>query len=269
MERYRLIAIAVTVVALAAVLTSSGSAQQVMGQKVEIVDAQGVFNFSELGAVVIESDSTLTFAHAMPGANRPQAYRAVDVQQGDTLLMVNGKRVRTAESLQELYDKLAAGETLKLGLRRGKDLLVASFAKADPANLPKMKFQVMTDDDGEPSTDEPAGGRMMMLDGSDPNLLPLLELGLIVKQTEQGLKVAKVLPNAAEVFNDAVPSSGSVLMALNGQPVKTADGFKEAYEKLKAGEKMTLDYRDRGNERSIAITVPEKSGARIWKKSGE
>ena len=264
MARKQVFLIAALAAVAGVLFFQSGQAQQARQQKVEMIGGQGVFNFPELGAVLIENDSVLTFIHAMERAARPAPYREVDVQTGDTLVMVNGKRVHTAATLQDLYDKMEVGGTLKLGLRRGKDLILASLAKGDPAKMPQMKMQISSSEDGQPQGDVPAGAQMMVLDDSDPNILPMLDLGLVLKQSDRGLEISKVLPNAAEIFGGKAPAAGAVITALNGASLKTAAEFKQAYAKLKPGDKMTLDYRKGGDEMAIVLVVPEKTKVQTW-----
>jgi S1-C subfamily serine protease len=269
MERNRALVIAAAFVLLSGLLIPSGQAQQTQTRSFEIKNAQGVFNFPELGAVIIQSDSILTVGPALPGARRPAEYREVDLKTGDTLLMVNGKRIRTAAELEAVYENLAIGETLKLGLRRGKDLLLASFAKADPADLPQMTFQMKTDKDGSEATDLPEGKQMMMVDASDTSLLPLLELGLMLREGEHGLTVDRVLQNAAEVFGSAAPTSGAIVTAINGTAVSTVADFRQVYDKLAEGDKLTFDYKADGDERSVAVMVPEKARIQMRKEARE
>lgn len=265
MARRQVLLIAALAAVAGVLLFQPGQAQQARQQKFEMVGGQGVFNLSELGAVLIENDSILTFVHAMERAARPAAYREVDVQTGDTLVMVNGKRVHTVAMLKDLYDKLEVGGTLKLGLRRGKDLILATLIKGDPAKMPQMKMQISNDEGGQPQGDVPAGAQMMILDDSDPNILPMLDLGLVLKQSDRGLEIGKVLPNAAEIFGGTAPAAGAVITALNGVSMKTAAEFKQAFTKLKPGDKMTLDYRRGGDEMAVVLVVPEETKVQMWK----
>lgn len=269
MKHVRSLALAAAAAIWGLLLIPSGYAQKSASHSFEIKNAQGVFNFPELGAVIIQADSILTVGPSMPGADRPAAYRTVDVKTGDTLLMANGKRLHTAAALQEIYDKLKVGETVKLGLRRGKDLLVATFAKADPADLPQMKFEMKTDGDAPAAGQMPAGKQMMMIDASDTSLLPLVELGLMLREGDTGLKVDKVLPNAAEQFGGLAPDEGAIVTAINGTKVTTAAEFKQVYDKLTVGDKLTLDYKAGGNERSVALVMPEKARMMMHKQGKE
>ena len=65
-----------------------------------------------------------------PAQRRGKAYRDVDLKTEDRILMANGKRIKTVADFKELYESLPVGEELKMGLRRGEEMRMASFQKS-------------------------------------------------------------------------------------------------------------------------------------------
>ena len=84
----------------------------------------------------------------MEPAQRSKAYQQVDLRAEDRLLMVNGKKLTTTEQLVALLDSVAVGGNVQLGIRRDKDMKIVSYAKADPASLPKVTRKFVTTEVG-------------------------------------------------------------------------------------------------------------------------
>ena len=74
----------------------------------------------ELGCVLGDEEKKVKVIHALPGANRPKAYAGIDVQANDLILMVNAKPLKTAAAFKTLYEALAPGDTITLGIKRGE-----------------------------------------------------------------------------------------------------------------------------------------------------
>lgn len=117
--------------------TTSGQAggQKSEGGKTMIRIEGGAF-IPELGCALGDEGKQVKVLHAMPAANRPKAYAGIDVQANDLILMVNAKPLRTAAAFRTLYESLAAGDTITLGIKRGEAMHLASFVKVDPKNMP-------------------------------------------------------------------------------------------------------------------------------------
>ena len=77
--------------------------------RMERFDATRVVLLPELGAVITVEGKDLVVSRVMPAERRPEAYRSVDLQAGDRVLLLNGKRVRGIPPLRESYDALGTG----------------------------------------------------------------------------------------------------------------------------------------------------------------
>lgn len=126
--------------------TSQPSGQKTEGGRTMIRIEGGAF-IPELGCVLGDEAKQVKVLHAMPGANRPKAYAGIDVQANDLILMVNAKPLKAAGAFKTLYESLAPGDTITLGIKRGEAMHLASFVKMDPKDMPKDRKIVIKKND--------------------------------------------------------------------------------------------------------------------------
>lgn len=131
------------------VTTTTGG--QTMVQRSEggrtMIRVEGGAFIPELGCVLGDEAKQVKILHAMPGANRPKAYAGIDVQANDLILMVNAKPLKTSAAFKTLYEALAPGDTITLGIKRGEAMHLASFLKMDPKDMPKDRKIVIKKND--------------------------------------------------------------------------------------------------------------------------
>ncbi len=128
-------------VVLALVITTPGPAQVFIskadsGRKVLRIEGEGTF-LPEIGAVVGMQENEFRVIHAMPAEARPKTSAPVDIRTDDRILMVNAKPAKSAEVFRKFYEAASPGDTIKLGIKRGEELHIVIFVKADPKDLPK------------------------------------------------------------------------------------------------------------------------------------
>jgi hypothetical protein len=110
-----------------------------------------ICHLDEVGAIVLLKDDKIKVEFVMPTDKRAKAYMNVDIKNADEILMVNGQKVKTPEDIEVIYKALNVGEEFKLGIRRDGNLMIVSYNKADPDDLPKkkmMKLKVVDEGDG-------------------------------------------------------------------------------------------------------------------------
>lgn len=128
--------------------TATGqSADQKGDGKRTMIRIEGGAFIPELGCVLGDEAKQVKVLHAMPGANRPKAYAGIDVQANDLILMVNAKPLKAANAFKTLYESLAPGDTITLGIKRGEAMHLASFTKMDPKDMPKDRKIVIKKND--------------------------------------------------------------------------------------------------------------------------
>lgn len=224
----------------------------------------GVFNLPELGAVIIGGEKEIKVEAVLPAEHRPKAYKDIDLQNGDLILMMNAKRVKSAKEIEEIYNGLKAGEEVKLGVKRKEERFIASFAKADPKDLPQRTMMVMDTDN--------AGGqagptRRLVMGGREfsGDVAPLPGLGIIAGSKEGGnVRVLDLMPNASQALGSADIKKDDVILTLNGEKIKSAVQLGDLYEKIAVGAKLELHYRRGDKTMTASLAKPEApAGATI------
>lgn len=223
-----------------------------------------VFNLPELGAVIIGAEKEIKVEAVLPAEHRPKAYQDIDLQNGDLIVMMNAKRVKSAKEIEEIYNGLKVGEKVKLGIKRKEERFIASFAKADPKDLPQRMMMVMDTDN--------AGGqagptRRLVMGGREfsGDVAPLPGLGIIAGSKDGGeVRVLDLMPNASQTLGSADIKKDDVILTLNGEKIKSAVQLGELYEKIAVGAKLELHYRRGDKNMTASLTKPEApAGAMI------
>lgn len=226
----------------------------------------GVFNLPELGAVIIGGEKEIKVEAVLPAEHRPKAYQDIDLQNGDLIVMMNAKRVKSAKEIEEIYNGLKVGEEVKLGVKRKEERFIASFAKADPKDLPQRMMMVMdTDEAGgqaEPTRRLVMGGREFSGD-----VAPLPGLGIIAgSKNGSEVRVLDLMPNASQVLGSTDIKKDDVILALNGEKIKSAVQLGELYEKIAVGAKLELHYRRGEKSMTASLVKPEAPAGMIRKE---
>ncbi len=223
------------------IATGSSNAQTVISRSVN--PDQSVF-MPEIGAIASgEEGEAISFTTVMPVQVRPEPNRNVDVREGDTVMMMNGVRVRSIATLRELYEGLGAGSEVKLALGRGDERLLVKFAKDDPE----------------------AGGRRVQMhvvnvDGHGEADMELVhELNVLLGEQEGQLQVAAVImPGELEAQDNVIK--------VNGQALSTLAEFREVYSSLDLGATLELQVR-RGEEMiTTSATKAERPAGMMIRK---
>ncbi len=96
--------------------------------------AKDAMFLDELKSVVKSEDGKVFVEFSVDKNSRNEGYKNIDVQKGDEILFINGKRVKTIDEFKKIYGSLADGEEVELGIKRDKDRFFQKFLKADPNN---------------------------------------------------------------------------------------------------------------------------------------
>ena len=238
----------------------TSNAQVTMERRIEGGD--GAFHLKEVQTILTSKDDTIKVMMVLPERLRPQGYGDIVLKENDEILMVNAKRVKTVQELEELYNALAIGETLKMGIRRKGELMIESFKKIDPEEMPEgANIMILNDMPGEEEGHE--GGRMRtftMAGGDSEEMRPWFGTGLILGEGEGTLKVMRIMEGMTGALGKADIKEGDEIKSLNGQKVETLDKFFEMYEKLDTGSKVEIDYARAGKKMQAAFEKPNVQG---------
>ncbi|NUM77315.1 hypothetical protein HUU40_23400 [candidate division KSB1 bacterium] len=225
-----------------------------------------VFNLPELGAVIIGGEKEVKVEAVLPAEHRPKAYKDIDLQNGDLIVMMNAKRVNSAKEVEEIYNGLKVGEEVKLGIKRKEERFIASFAKADPKDLPQRMMMVM---DSDNAGGQAGATRRIMMGGREftGDVAPLPGLSIIAGSKAGGeVRVLDLMPNASQAIGSADIKRDDVILALNGEKIKSAVQLGELYEKIAVGAKLELHYRRGEKSMTASLIKPEAPAGMIRKE---
>lgn len=216
----------------------------------------GVFNLPELGAVIIGGEKEIKVEAVLPAELRPKAYKDIDLQSGDLILMMNAKRVKSAKELEEIYNGLKVGEEVKLGIKRQEERFIVTFRKADPKDLPQRMMMVMNTDN---AGSQAGPNRRIVMGGREfsGDVAPLPGLGIIAGSKEGGeVRVLELMPGAGSAPPNVALQKDDLILSVNGEKIKSAAQLGDLYEKIAVGAKIDLQYRRAGKTMTVAFAKP-------------
>jgi S1-C subfamily serine protease len=206
----------------------------------------------EVGALLDEDpagDAALV-RRVAAAEQRPAAYREVDLAEGDRILAVNGRRVRSSEAVMGAYEAVAIGQPVELGIERKgaagePQRRIVRFAKGDPAALPRPQLRMV---------------RIAPDPDAEMDVMPAL--GAVVRQKRaegSPVEVAAVLPNGDGIFRD-----GDRIVSLDGEPVTGLAAFGRRWDAIAVGAEVTLVLENGGKRRTATFTRQEApAGQRV------
>ena len=202
-----------------------------------------IFLMKEFGGAISTSGDTAKVNMVLPPAQRHADYKNLDVRPGDIIKIMNGQKISSASDMREIYDKLAIGDEIKLGLFRGKESRIVKFKKADPEKLPAQMMII--------------GGPQ----GDNSLALSMIQCGLMVKEQDQSLVVDGLANNLLPEYDGPTPQKGDVLIEIQGKPVASAPELNEIYDGLGVGNKVTLTLLREGNKIATSFSKPQPPDA--------
>lgn len=233
---------------MAAAFPSTAEAQRKMVMSVggEGIEGQP-FIIPELGAIVVSKNSALEVLNVMPEHARPKDYLSVDIKEGDILIMLNGSKLKSIEDLQTAHESLATGEELKFGVKRGKEMRLVKFNKADPAKFPKAQATTMTIDGSAGALD----GKVAMLMGT----------GVVAKNSEGGgIEIAALMPDASANLGGVAVAEGDKIVSLQGTKITELKQLSDLFEKIAIGEEVTLVLANAKEEYTATFKKKKSEG---------
>ncbi len=255
---YGLMAASKYLLALSVLVSVSATAQEHAGKSLQFTTSGDgeMFMFKELMAGVMQHEDGPQVEFAMPSEQRLEVYRKVDIKQNDIIMMVNGKRIRTVDNLRKAFESIKIGEDVKLGIKRGKDMTIVSFAKGDPDKFPKMKITTMSGPAGK-GKDE--GGAMTIVRGG-PGAVEVAMLsgtGILVAKKQDALVIMAFMEDGKQALGDADIQVGDRIVSFQGGEVTETDKLSELFDEIKVGEEITLVLAREKKEFTVTFAKPE------------
>jgi S1-C subfamily serine protease len=205
-----------------------------------------ILGIPELAAMILEQGKDIVVDHIMEKEMRVKGYETTELKEGDKILMADGQRITSLKELRDHYEKAAPGATVKFGIKRGDEMVIASFVKADPKDLPKT--------------------RMLIAGGDDKEMLGIPQIGLILAAKGNDVVVDRVLENAAAELKGANLKQGDVIATLNTFAVKSFADFRDRYEKIPVGDKVELIAKRAGATQTVTFAKPKRDGKVIIRR---
>ncbi len=218
------------------------------------------FFLNEAAAVLKDEDGTIKVDVVLPGEQRPKEYQDIDLKQGDEVLMVNAKRVKSVKELEKMYDELQVSDEMKLGIRRGEEMFIVSFSKIDPEKLPKRKLMIRK---GEPGNLKPGEERKLIteqikIENKDGKIKPVLEIGLILKEVDNKVKVEKVIADLLKTKANFDAKEDDIIFSLNGEKIQTIQQFSRIYDKIETGRDVKFVILRDKKEMELSFMKPKE-----------
>jgi S1-C subfamily serine protease len=154
--------------------------------------------------------------------------------------MANGKRVKTIPELEKAHAGTAVGADFKLGIQRGEQMMIVTFRKADPKDLPQMKMKIVTS--GSEGTE----------------VLPAV--GVILAERGKKVVIDKILPMETSAVKGRDVQQGDIITSLNGETVQSTKDFVARYDALDVGASVVWTLDRKGTTVSITFTKPKPVG---------
>ena len=233
--------------------------------------ANDAFFLPGLGAIILSDGKNLKIDLMPSSENMPKEFRSIDLKQGDKILMLNGKRVKTIAELREKYESLAVADSVEFGIKRGKSMQIVSYLKPDDEmHGGGQKVMMMTSEGPPPGADsEGAPVMKVMTLGGDDGPLPIIvmEAGVLFAENDDGVEVIAVIGNAQTELTGGPLKEGDRLVSCQGKPVTGGDAFSKQFESIKVGTTVTLVYTRDGDEQTVSF-AKGKAQKMMMKKTG-
>ena len=225
-----------------------------VGQPQRITTESGLM-LRELGALCEMTDAGLSVRMAMPSEARPEAYRSLDLREGDVIMAWNGKRLRELATARALYEEAEPGSMVALGVDRDGQKRILRFAKADPAELPdRMVFR------------GPGGGHVMVMQtvevgGGD--VVMIQGLGILAEDHEDEVRVAVVLPMGENVLREQ-----DVMVEVVGTAIESAEHLAELVDAVAVGDDLAMVVRRDGEALTLSQPKTQARGEMRLRRGG-
>lgn len=215
------------------------------------IDASNGVILSEIASIAApaEEGEGVTL-NVLPTDLRPKENRGLDIQEGDRILMMNGRRIRSADALRELYEGVEEGGEVKLALERGDERFFVSFEKGDGSNT------LMSGGGGGVE-------QRVMIAGPGAGKSEFLHEAFCLLGEEDGH--VKVINQIREV-GDLRP--GDVIEKVNGKAVGSIEEYRSIYEAAAIGDELRFLVGRGGESVEVVMEKSEPPAGMMIRRQG-
>jgi S1-C subfamily serine protease len=194
-------------------------------------DEKTDFMFPELGTILHQGKDGITVTMAPKINMKAAENKNADLKEGDEIVVVNGSRPKDIKDLRKIYDGVAKGGEIKLGIKRDGKTMIVTVLKVG-AN-PNMKMMTMNQGD----------------------VFGLPGIG-IISDSGKIVKLIDMSPNPEEAQSSPL-KIGDTFKQINGKNITSIKQFKSLYDKCKSGESVEMKIVREGTEQTLSIKKPE------------
>ncbi len=249
-------AITLTIAAICTMaLAGLVSAQQM---KTMTFNADDMYLIPGLGAGITLEEDNLKVMFLMPSEQRPKEFQKIDLQEGDKILMLNGKRVRTIIELRERMESIKVGDPVEFGIKRDNAMMIVTFDRPDEEQQGGGKMMMVTktmgQDDVDQLSDHSTPGAIATIGA---NAFPLMEAGVILGDGESGANViGEIGGMESEMTGDPLAES-DLIVALQGNKIASLDDFTTSYKTIETGAMVKINYMRDGKKHTVSFVKPK------------
>lgn len=140
----------------------------------------------EIKGIVVVENGKLVIGPIPSADQREKEYKNVDLQSGDEIQFVNGKRVRTIDDFKKNYFVIKVDDELKLGVKRGDQRFIVAFKKSKEVKG-NQKIMTFTSDGKSGDRKIKVEGGKVIVDGKKINIDSLKKSGanIIIKKDKK------------------------------------------------------------------------------------
>ena len=124
-------------------------AASINAQQIKMISEDDAEMLPEIKGVVLFEDGKIVIGPSPSADQRENEYQDLDLQSGDEIQFVNGKRIKTMEDFKKNYHAIKTGEEVKFGINRNNQRFIVTFKKAEAMKgEPKIRIKRMAGEDG-------------------------------------------------------------------------------------------------------------------------
>lgn len=212
------------------------------GQQAMTLDAETNMIIQEFGVVLTFENSQISVQLVLGSRNNEQSED--QLERGDLIVMMNGKRASDLETLRATFDEIEDGQEIKIGVQRGEERFILEAIKGDMPETPgRMVMDIEAGENGE---------------GITPVIVP--EIGAVLADQEGSINVLRAIPPIQPQEIKDASIEGYSITAVNGKDVTSAEEVQSMLADLEVGAEISITFTTDGDEKLITFAKPQSRG---------
>lgn len=205
-------------------------------------DAASSMILPEFHAILVMEKNALNVEMKM--GNEKATDGTDQLERGDIVLMMNGKRTNDIESIREIYESVEKDGELKIGVRRGEEQFIITAMKGTPTKGLEMSTTTRF---------ESKNSNELAFSSADAAVFSI-NLGLFLANSDGQVKVERTVPLAMTDELIELDIEGYIITKFNNESKPNdASSFSKAIAKLPLGSNISLTFEKDGEEKSITF----------------